>query len=70
LKSQGHAIIATFALDGPERCSRLPVVRHDAASLGQTLGSGFKLVRTERYDHTTPRGSQQAFQFGVFRREV
>src|SRR5262249_37167143 len=26
----GHAIIGTFALDGPERCSGLPVVRHDA----------------------------------------
>jgi SAM-dependent methyltransferase len=69
LKSEGHAIIATFALDGPERCSGLPVVRYDAASLGRTLGRGFKLVHTERHDHTTPWGSQQAFQFSVFRRE-
>ena len=29
LKPGGHAIIATFALDGPERCSGLPVVRYD-----------------------------------------
>ena len=30
----GHVIIGTFAPDGPERCSGLPVVRHDAGSLG------------------------------------
>lgn len=65
----GHAIIATFALDGPERCSGLPVVRYDAASLGQAVGQGFKLVRSRRHQHTTPWGSQQAFQFSVFRRE-
>ena len=40
----GHAIIGTFALNGPERCSGLPVVRYDAESLGQTLGDGFALV--------------------------
>ena len=39
LKVGGYAIIATFALDGPERCSGLPVVRYDPVSLGQTLGS-------------------------------
>ena len=38
LKTGGHAIIATFAMDGPEKCSGLPVVRYDAASLGRTLG--------------------------------
>ncbi len=38
VKVGGYAIIATFALDGPERCSGLPVVRYDPASLGQTLG--------------------------------
>src|SRR4029077_7432635 len=31
LQPGGHAIIATFALDGPERCSGLPVVRYDTA---------------------------------------
>jgi SAM-dependent methyltransferase len=69
LKIGGHAVIATFALDGPERCSGLPVVRYDAASLGQALGQGFELVRTRRHEHATPWGSQQVFQFSVFRRE-
>lgn len=68
LKVGGHAIIATFALDGPEKCSGLPVVRYDADRLRQTLGPEFRLVHTLRHEHATPWGSQQAFQFSVFRR--
>jgi hypothetical protein len=68
LKVGGHAIIATFALEGPEKCSGLPVVRYDAASLGQTLGPEFKLGHTLRHEHATPWGSQQVFQFSIFRR--
>src|SRR5258707_670121 len=64
----GHAIIATFALDGPERCSGLPVIRYDAESLGKVLGEAFSLVETRRHDHATPMGSTQRFQFSVFRR--
>jgi SAM-dependent methyltransferase len=69
LKIGGHAIIATFALDGPEKCSGLPVARYDSASLGQTLGTMFKLVHTQRHEHATPWDSRQIFQFSVFRRE-
>jgi SAM-dependent methyltransferase len=69
LKIGGHAIIATFALDGPEKCSGLPVVRYDSASLGRTLGPLFQPVHALRHAHATPWGSQQAFQFSVFRRE-
>ena len=68
LRPGGHAIIATFAPDGPERCSGLPIVRFDAASLGTVLGSAFTLVETRRHDHHTPMGSTQRFQFSMFRR--
>ncbi len=64
----GHVIIATFATDGPERCSGLPVVRHDAASIGAVLGPAFALVETRRHDHVTPGGNVQKFQFSLFRR--
>ena len=69
LRIGGHAIIATFAPDGPEKCSGLPVARYDGASLGQTLGAAFELIHTERHEHATPWGSRQHFQFSVFRRE-
>lgn len=64
----GHVIIATFALDGPERCSGLPVLRHDAASIGAVLGDDFVLAETRRHDHLTPSGAVQKFQFSGFRR--
>ena len=66
LKVGGYAIIATFALDGPERCSGLPIVRYDPVSLGQTLGRSFQLVDTRRHAHATPWGTEQSFQFSVF----
>ena len=69
LKIGGHAIIATFALDGPEKCSGLPVARYDSASLGQALGTAFKPVHTQRHEHATPWDSRQIFQFSVFRLE-
>lgn len=68
LKVGGYAIIATFALDGPERCSGLPVVRYDPVSLGQILGRAFQLVDTRGHAHATPWRTEQSFQFSVFRR--
>lgn len=62
----GQLIIGTFAPDGPERCSGLPVVRHDAASIGAILGSAFTLRESRRHDHRTPAGAIQRFQFSRF----
>lgn len=69
LRPGGHAIIGTFAPDGPERCSGLMVSRYDANSLAATLGSGFELIDTRRHEHATPWGAIQKFQFSTFRRE-
>lgn len=68
LKTGGFAIIGTFALDGPEKCSGLPVTRHDAASIARVLGSSFTLVDQRRYNHVTPGGNVQKFQFSTFRK--
>jgi trans-aconitate methyltransferase len=65
----GHAIIGTFAPDGPERCSGLLVSRYDAAALAATLGRGFELIDARRHEHVTPWGATQKFQFSTFRRE-
>jgi SAM-dependent methyltransferase len=68
VKPHGTAIIATFALDGPEMCSGLPVVRYSSNTLAAELGDNFALVETRRHDHTTPRGTTQSFQYSRFRR--
>jgi 2-polyprenyl-3-methyl-5-hydroxy-6-metoxy-1,4-benzoquinol methylase len=64
----GHVIIGTFALDGPEKCSGLPVQRYDGDSLAAELGPEFELLDTRHDIHHTPWGSKQAFQFSRFRR--
>lgn len=64
----GHAIIATFAQDGPERCSDLPVCRYDAGALAREFAPSFELVRSEREVHTTPWGKAQPFTVVVLRR--
>lgn len=62
----GHAIIGSFAPDGPASCSGLPVARYDAALLAERLGPGYRLLRSLMHDHHTPWGSVQRFHFGLF----
>ncbi len=64
----GQMIISTFAPDGPEKCSNLPVVRYDAASLTKEVGEQFELLESGNETHTTPGGAKQSFtwcRFGV-----
>jgi SAM-dependent methyltransferase len=67
LKRGGHLIIGTFALDGPEKCSGLPVARHSAESLSALLAPDFDLIDSRRHEHITPWQAVQKFQFSTFR---
>jgi hypothetical protein len=64
-----QVIIATFALDGPQKCSGLPVCRYDAASLSRELGQAFELLETAREEHITPAKREQRFTYCRFRRK-
>jgi SAM-dependent methyltransferase len=68
LRPHGAVIIATFAADGPERCSGLPVVRYSPEALAAELGDEFRLIETAPYLHRTPWGSVQSFQYSRFAR--
>jgi SAM-dependent methyltransferase len=72
LRPGGIAIIATFADDGPEKCSGLPVVRYAPEALGQELErllpGRFETLDARRHMHITPKGNRQSFQYSVFRR--
>ncbi len=61
VKQGGHVIVATFASDGPEKCSGLNVVRYDAPSLHGEFGSKFELIYSTHENHHTPWGSEQKF---------
>lgn len=68
LRPGGTLLMATFAPDGPTRCSGLEVARYDADALARTLGDGFTLVRAFGDVHRTPAGSEQRFTVARFRR--
>lgn len=63
LKPGGSAIIATFAPDGPERCSGLPVQRYSPEALASELGPAFELREARPHRHVTPWGATQSFQY-------
>ena len=64
----GRAIVATFALDGPEKCSGLPVCRFDAAGLGRAFAPEFVVEGFAEEAHATPWGKVQKFVYVVMRR--
>lgn len=66
----GGVVIATFAEDGPDRCSNLPVQRYSAPALAARLGDGFEPVETRRHVHVTPKGNEQPFTYLLARRRA
>jgi trans-aconitate methyltransferase len=66
VKVGGTTIIATFAPDGPEKCSGLPVMRYSPESLARELGDEFSLVQALPHVHQTPWGATQSFQYSRF----
>lgn len=62
-----HVLMATFAEDGPTRCSGLDVARYSADELHAQFGAGFELITSRRDMHRTPSGAEQAFTYCVFR---
>lgn len=68
VRRDGHVIVATFALEGPTRCSGLEVVRYSPASLQEEFGAEFELVHSARERHRTPLGVEQAFLYCCFQK--
>jgi len=68
VKSNGYVIVATFALEGPTRCSGLNVVRYSVASLIDEFGAEFELLKSTSELHRTPLGVEQAFLYCSFQK--
>lgn len=65
----GHVLIATFAHDGPRRCSGLEVARYTPGALHAQFGNGFTLLSHVREEHSTPSGAKQSFVYCLCRYE-
>jgi 2-polyprenyl-3-methyl-5-hydroxy-6-metoxy-1,4-benzoquinol methylase len=66
LRARGYAIIATFAQDGPKKCSGLDIVQYDGLSMQHELGDEFELLEHQFEMHLTPKGNQQHFNYFLF----
>jgi ubiquinone/menaquinone biosynthesis C-methylase UbiE len=66
LRPHSHVIIATFAQDGPSRCSGLDIVQYSPETLAGALGSDFQLVTSTHEMHRTPWNAEQAFVYCAF----
>jgi hypothetical protein len=69
LRDEGLLLLATFAPDGPEKCSGLPVCRYDAASLSALFEADFVRVAESRETHRTPSATRQPFTYVALRRK-
>lgn len=67
VRSGGFVLVATFADDGPTRCSGLEVNRYSPEALHAEFGAPFQLIASEREEHITPGGVLQAFIYCLCR---
>ena len=65
----GHVLVATFAEDGPSRCSGFDVARYSATELHGAFGADFRLLVSRREEHRSPWGARQAFTYCLCRYE-
>lgn len=57
----GYVVMATFAVEGPRRCSGLDTMQYDVESLQEVLGPEFRLLETSIEHHRTPSEAEQTF---------
>lgn len=68
VKRGGHVVIATFAEDGPLKCSGLPINRYSVAELQEEIGDELTLLDSVREQHQTPSGAIQNFNYCYFKK--
>ncbi|WP_373056725.1 trans-aconitate 2-methyltransferase [Zunongwangia sp. H14] len=68
VKAGGYVLMATFAKNGPESCSELPVKRYGIGELQDLFEEGFRTLGCKNVDHTTPSGEVQSFTFCSFQK--
>ena len=68
LSEKGYVLIATFALDGAEKCNGLPLRRYSAEMLQSELGSDFNLIESFNFTFINPSGGERPYIYTLFQR--
>ncbi len=69
VKPGGLVLVATFAEDGPLKCSGLEVARYSPDALHAEFGADFRVIESHREEHHTPAGAVQRFTYCLCRHE-
>lgn len=67
LSPEGHAIIGTFAVEGPESCSALPVRQYNEERMKTLVQNRFDILEVIAETHITPSGSEQHYCFFILK---
>ncbi len=67
LSPEGHAIIGTFAVDGPDSCSALPVRQYNEERMKNLMKDHFDVIDVIEETHITPGGSEQRYCFFILK---
>jgi SAM-dependent methyltransferase len=70
LMPEGYLVMATFAIDGPKRCSGLDTVQYDEGSMSLELGDEFVLMEKVDETHVTPGDKEQKFTYFLYQRNL
>lgn len=69
INSGGYLIVATFAEDGPLKCSGLNIQQYSEEGLVARFSEGFELLKSMEVTHVTPFETEQRFIFVVMQRK-
>lgn len=67
LSTQGHAIIGTFGVNGPDSCSALPVRQYNEEEMKNLIQDRFEILEVMDETHITPSGSEQHYCFFILK---
>ncbi|MFC4685625.1 class I SAM-dependent methyltransferase [Epilithonimonas pallida] len=62
-------IIGTFSVNGPQKCSGLPIVQYNEDDLKSIFSESFELVKSFTENHITPFNTVQNFIFCQFKKK-
>lgn len=69
VKKNGYVIIASYNLDGAEKCSGLYVFRYNKEMIQKRLGGDFNLIEAFDYSYTNPFGDTREYIYTLFQRK-
>lgn len=69
LSPSGHAIIGTFSLNGPSKCSGLDIVQYNENKMRLELPDNLELLESKTSTHVMPGGTEQEYIYFIIKQK-